>query len=54
MEKALERYYKHFGENYPLSIGYSMTEEEVIARIDYCIAHNAKEAEPEYDAECDY
>lgn len=54
MEKALERYYKHFGENYPLSMGNSMTEEEVIARIENCIETNTKETEPEYDDECDY
>ena len=54
MEKALEKYYEHFGENYPLAMGEMKTEAEVIARIDYCIKNNTPEAEPEYDDECDY
>ena len=54
MEEALKKYYDHFGENYPLAIGVSMTESEVIARINHCIKHNTPEAEPEYDDECDY
>ena len=54
MEKALERYYEHFGQNYPMAMGNSMTEEEVVARIDYCIKNNTPEDEPEYDNDCDY
>lgn len=54
MEKALERYYEHFGVNYPLAVGFSKTEAEVIDRINHCIKHNTPEDEPEYDADCDY
>jgi FAD/FMN-containing dehydrogenase len=54
MEEALNKYYDHFGENYPLAFGDCKTEAEVIARIAYCIEHNTKEAEPEYEDECDY
>lgn len=54
MEEALNRYYDHFGENYPLAFGSGRTEEEVIKRIEHCIKTNTKELEPEYDDECDY
>ena len=54
MEEALKKYYEKFGENYPLAIGYSMTEAEVIERVDYCITHNIKEKEPEYEDKYDY
>lgn len=54
MEKALEKYYKHFGENYPLAICDMPTEAEVIARIEHCIKTNTKETEPEYESEYDY
>lgn len=54
MEEALEKYYKHFGENYPLSIVSTMTDEEIINRINQCIKSNRKEEEPEYNDEYDY
>lgn len=54
MEEALQKYYEHFGENYPLGMGNSLTEAEVIERVEYCIKTNTKEAEPEYDDDCDY
>lgn len=54
MEEALNRYFKHFGENYPLMIAGTMTAEEIIARINRCIETNKAEAEPEYTDEADY
>ena len=54
MEEALKRYFKHFGENYPLMIVGTMTDEEIVARIDRCIEINQAEAEPEYTDDADY
>jgi hypothetical protein len=54
MEEALNKYYEHFGENYPLGMGNSLTEEEVIERVEHCIKTNTKEAEPVYEDEYDY
>ena len=54
MEEALNKYYEHFGKNYPLAFGDMKTEAEVIARINHCIKHNTPEDEPEYNDECDY
>lgn len=54
MENALKKYYNHFGENYPLSIVSTMTDDKIIARINQCIKNNQKETEPEYSEEDDY
>lgn len=54
MEDALNKYYEHFGENFPLGMGNSLTEAEVIERVDYCIKHNKKEPEPVYEDEYEY
>lgn len=54
MEVALERYYQHFGESYPLLITSTRTDEEVIDRINHCIETNQPEAEPEYEDGVDY
>lgn len=54
MEKALQKYFEHFGIPYPLAFGNSQTEAEVVERINHCIKHNTPEKEPEYDDECDY
>lgn len=54
MEEALERYYQQFGENYPLVIVGTKTNEEIIERINRCIETNQPEAEPEYDDDVDY
>lgn len=54
MEKALERYFEYFGENYPLMIADTKTEAEIIERINYCINNDVKETEPEYDENADY
>lgn len=54
MEKALERYYQQFGENYPLMIADTKTDEEIIERINRCIETNQPESEPEYDDNSDY
>lgn len=54
MEEALERYYQQFGDNYPLMIFGTKTDEEIIERINHCIETNQPEAEPEYDDNVDY
>lgn len=54
MEEALKRYYEHFGENFPLGMGNSLTEAEVMERIEHCIKTNTKEPEPVYEDEYDY
>ena len=54
MEDALKRYYQYFGENYPLMIVGCKTDEEIIDRINHCIAANQPEAEPEYEDDVDY
>lgn len=54
MEAALTRYYQHFGENYPLMIVGTKSDEEVIERINQCIKDNQPEVEPEYDDDADY
>lgn len=54
MEEALERYYQHFGENYPLLITGTRTDEEIIDRINYCIETDQPEKEPEYEDGADY
>lgn len=54
MEKALKRYYEHFGENYPLLITSNLTDDEVIKDIEKCIETNTKAKEPEYDSDGDY
>ena len=54
MEKALERYFEHFGENFPLGMGNRLTEAEVIERVEHCIETNTKEPEPVYEDEYDY
>lgn len=54
MEEALKRYYRHFGENYPLMIVGYKTNEEIVDRINHCIATNQPETEPEYEDGADY
>ena len=54
LDKALEKYYEHFDENYPLLVVDTRTDEEIIKRINECIEANTKEAEPEYEDGCDY
>ncbi len=54
MDEALRRYYQHFGENYPLMIAGTKTDEEIIERINVCIEANRPEDEPEYDDAADY
>jgi hypothetical protein len=54
MEEALERYYQKFGENYPLMIADTKTDEEIIERINRCIKTNQPESEPEYNDGSDY
>jgi len=54
MEEILKKYFDHFGENYPLMIASTMTDEEIIDRINHCIETNQPEAEPEYEDNADY
>ena len=54
MEEALEKYYKRFGENFPLMIVGSMNDKEIIDRIELCIEKGIPEKEPEYDEDADY
>ena len=54
MEDALRRYYQRFGENYPLIVSDTKSDEEIIARINDCIENNQLEAEPEYTDNADY
>ena len=54
MEEALKRYYQHFGENYPLIIVEYKTDEEIIDRINRCIATDQLESESEYEDDVDY
>lgn len=54
MEEALERYYRHFQEDYPLMIAGTKPEKEIIERINHCIETNQPESEPDYDENADY
>lgn len=54
MEEALNRYYQHFGERYPLMIADTKTDEEIIKRINHCIETDKPETEPEYNDDEDY
>lgn len=54
MEDALRRYYQRFGENYPLIVSDTKSDEEIIARINDCIENNQLETEPEYTDNADY
>lgn len=53
-EKALNEYFVHFGENYPLVISQMIIEDEVIKDISRCIETNTKAKEPEYEDGVDY
>lgn len=48
-EKALDEYEKMFGENYPLVIVSQMSDEEIIAEIERCIASETPAKGPKYD-----
>ena len=54
MEEALERYYRHFREDYPLMIAGTKPEKEIIERINHCIETNQPESEPDYHENADY
>lgn len=53
-EKALDEYFTHFGENYPLIIAQAIIEDEVIKDISRCIETNTKAKKPEYKDGVDY
>ena len=53
LSTALEKYYKHFGMNYPLLIVDCRDEKEIIADIEQCVSSDCPAKEIEYD-ECDY
>lgn len=54
LEKALDAYREHFGENYPLLITGTASEDEIIDEIERCIETNEKAKEPEYEDDVDY
>ena len=54
IEKALDAYFEHFGENYPLGIAATMSEDEIIDDIERCIESNEKAEEPRYEDKADY
>lgn len=54
LEKALNDYYEHFSENYPLVIARTMLEGEVVDDIEHCIESNEKAAKPKYKDDRDY
>lgn len=54
LEEALNAYYEHFGENYPLCITGGQSNEEIIENIELCIDRNETTEPPEYDEDADY
>lgn len=54
LELALNKYFNHFGCNYPLGIASLKPEEEIIKEIDLCIKTNQKAPEPQYDEDQEY
>lgn len=53
-DKALNAYFRHFGENYPLGIAATMSEDEIIDDIERCIEADEKAEEPQYEDDADY
>lgn len=54
LEKALDAYREHFGENFPLLITGTASEDEIIDEIERCIETNKKAEEAEYEDGVDY
>ena len=55
LEEALDRYSRHFGENYPLCFGRKNgSVVEIIDRIEECIRTNTKVSGPVYKDGCVY
>ncbi len=54
MEEALKRYEQHFGEVYHFFVRVIKSDDEVIEEIDRCIANDARQSEPDYEAGIDY
>lgn len=54
LDAALEAYYEHFGENYPLCISGGRSNEEIIADIELCIDTDTEAEQPSYEDEVDY
>ena len=54
LDAALEAYYEHFGENYPLCISDNRSNEEIIADIELCIDTDTEAEQPSYEDEADY
>ena len=55
MEAALDRYFEHFGKNYPLCISMPCpSPEELIRSVEECIANDKPMEEPVYEQDCDY
>lgn len=51
---ALNLYYEHFGENYPLCVSGTRGTEEIIADIELCIDTGKMAEPPEYEDDADY
>lgn len=54
LEKALNAYYEHFDENYPLGITGTMSDDEIIDDIERCIESNEKAEDVQYEDDADY
>jgi hypothetical protein len=54
LDAALEKYYEHFGTNYPLCISGNSSNEEIIDHIELCIDTDTKAEPPTYEDEADY
>ncbi len=54
LEEALNDYYEHFDENYPLGITMGMSDDEIIDDIERCIESNEKAEKPQYEYDADY
>jgi hypothetical protein len=54
LDKALDAYYKHFGENFPIGITECREEAELISEIKRCLETNVKAEEPVYEDGYDY
>ena len=54
LEKALNAYYEHFDENYPLVITTILSNDEIIDDIERCIEANEKAEQPKFENDVDY
>ena len=54
IEQALDKYQEHFGMPYPLCVGFSLSEDEIISDIQNRIKNEDAAPPPEYQDGCDY